>query len=267
MRSRTVKKLLLSCLALLAAGCEPPVTSPGVNPPPVNPPRNTGPSLAFFVQPPSRVITGEVIPAFEVVVLDDDGNPDVSASQAISITLGANPGGGSLSGTSTAIPVRGVGTFGGLSIDRPGAGYTLTAAELGVTGRMSSPFDVVGEPVATVTVVGVGILDGSGEVSWFNYTGPVDAGAGDIFWLSAMVEDAAGDLLTDRTVNWTNSDPSKLDIGGSGKANLVDGGVVYQASICGLAPGSVTLSATSGQGTGTALVTVSGSSTPGYCWN
>jgi len=78
MRSRTVKKLLLSCLALLAAGCEPPVTSPGVNPPPVNPPRNTGPSLAFFVQPPSRVITGEVIPAFEVVVLDDDGNPDVS---------------------------------------------------------------------------------------------------------------------------------------------------------------------------------------------
>jgi hypothetical protein len=205
--------------------------------------------LVFDVQP-GTTTTGELIsPPVQVVVLDDDGNPDVGASQAITITLGANPAGGSLFGTSTAAPVQGVATFMRLNIDKPGTGYTLAAAELGTAGSTSSPFDVVGEPVATVTVA----------------PGSVDVRAGDQFWLTALVQDAAGHLLTDRTVTWTNSDPSKLRFRTGYPTTLVDGGVVYQAVICGLAPSSVTMTATSGQESGTAQVTVSGTFT-GHCF-
>jgi len=38
------------------------------------------------------------------------------------------PGGGTLSGTTTLSAVSGVATFSNLSIDKSGAGYTLTAA-------------------------------------------------------------------------------------------------------------------------------------------
>jgi len=72
-------------------------------------------------------------------------------------------------------------------------------------------------------------------------------------------------LLTDRTVTWTNSDPSKLRFRTGYPTTLVDGGVVYQAVICGLAPSSVTMTATSGQESGTAQVTVSGTFT-GHCF-
>jgi hypothetical protein len=205
--------------------------------------------LVFDVQP-GTTTTGELIsPPVQVVVLDDDGNPDVRASQGISITLGADPAGGRLFGTSTAIPLQGVATLYDLRIDRPGTGYTLTAGEFGATGDTSRPFEVVGEPVATVTVA----------------PGAVDVSAGDHVWLMAMVQDAAGDMLTDRTVTWTSSDPSKLRLRASYNATLVDGGVVYQAVICGAAPGSVTVTATSAQESGTAQVTVSGTFA-GHCF-
>ena len=45
----------------------------------------------------------------------------------VTIAIGANPGGGTLSGTTTATVSGGVATFSNLSINQPGTGYTLVA--------------------------------------------------------------------------------------------------------------------------------------------
>jgi len=58
------------------------------------------------------------------------------------VAIGTNPGGGTLSGTTTASAVSGVATFSGLSIDRSGTGYTLTAASAALTTATSATFNI-----------------------------------------------------------------------------------------------------------------------------
>ena len=53
------------------------------------------------------------------------------------------PGGGTLSGTLTVTVVNGVATFGDLSIDMAGMGYTLHATvDGGLPGLDSDPFNI-----------------------------------------------------------------------------------------------------------------------------
>ena len=54
------------------------------------------------------------------------------------MAIGTNPGGGTLSGTTTVAAVAGVATFSNLSIDKVGNGYTLTASAAGLTGATST---------------------------------------------------------------------------------------------------------------------------------
>src|SRR5438046_917877 len=58
----------------------------------------------------------------------------------MTVAIGTNPGGGTLTGTKTVAAVAGVATFAGLSIDKVGTGYTLTAAGAGSTS--SSAFNI-----------------------------------------------------------------------------------------------------------------------------
>lgn len=98
--------------------------------------------LAFFVQP-STSFTGEAIaPAVTVRILDADGNTTASTA-TVTLTLGDNPGGGTLSGTVSVAAVNGVATFANLSIDAPGVGYTLDASSSGLTEDTSAAFDVI----------------------------------------------------------------------------------------------------------------------------
>ena len=52
-------------------------------------------------------------------------------------------GTGALSGTKTVAAVSGVATFGDLSVDPLGIGYTLLASATGLTGAESSGFTVL----------------------------------------------------------------------------------------------------------------------------
>ena len=240
MRHQSMRKLLLgalplaSSLALLAAGCGAAGSSPS---PPV-----TGPRVAFSVQPTTTVTGGLIEPAVRVVVEDAQGNYVMSESPSITVALGTNPGGGLLLGTSTVTAVNGEATFWDLSLDKPGTGYTLTAAAAGLTGNISSRFNVIGEPVATVTVT-----PGHAEFQ-------PGTGAG----LTATTSDAAGNVLTGPTVTWTssNSTPAVVEL---------SGGFGRSAFVCGLAPGSATITATSGGKSAKALITVSGDSSGGCC--
>jgi hypothetical protein len=51
-----------------------------------------------------------------------------------------------LSGTTSVAAVSGVATFGDLSIDQVGPGYTLVVTASNLTGAESNPFDITVTP-------------------------------------------------------------------------------------------------------------------------
>jgi hypothetical protein len=59
------------------------------------------------------------------------------------MTIGTNPGGGVLSGTTTKNASSGIASFSDLMINQAGSGYTLTASASGLTGANSSAFTVL----------------------------------------------------------------------------------------------------------------------------
>jgi hypothetical protein len=79
----------------------------------------------------------EVVDAFGNVVTGDN-------SDSITLSIGNNPAGGTLSGTLTVTVVNGVATFSDLSIDLAGAGYTLHATIVagGAADVDSNPFNI-----------------------------------------------------------------------------------------------------------------------------
>ena len=77
-----------------------------------------------------------------VTVQDAGGNTVAGASNNVTVAIGNNPSGGTLSGTLTAAAVNGVATFSTLSINRSGTGYTLTGSAAGLTGATSNAFNI-----------------------------------------------------------------------------------------------------------------------------
>src|SRR6267378_462217 len=98
--------------------------------------------LAFTVQPTGTSAGSVITPAVQVTARDAQGNTATGFTGTVTVAIGANPGGGSLSGTISVAAVAGVVTYGNLSIDRTGTGYSLTAASGGVAGTTSTAFDV-----------------------------------------------------------------------------------------------------------------------------
>src|SRR3989454_4494726 len=74
-----------------------------------------------------------ITPAVEVTAQDAGGNTATGFTGNITVAIGTNPSTGTLSGTKTVAAVAGVATFSGLSIDKAGTGYTLTATGAGST--------------------------------------------------------------------------------------------------------------------------------------
>jgi hypothetical protein len=97
--------------------------------------------LAFTVQP-SSTPAGSTIGAISVQVQDDSGHMVTSATAPVTIAIGTNPAGGTLSGTTTANAVAGCATFTGLSINQAGSGYTLVATSQGLSSVTSAPFNI-----------------------------------------------------------------------------------------------------------------------------
>lgn len=99
--------------------------------------------LAFTVQPVTTAAGAAINPAVAVAIKDASGNTVTSATNGITLTIGTNPGGGVLSGTTTVNAVNGVATFTTLSINSAANGYTLSAAASGLTGVTSATFNIV----------------------------------------------------------------------------------------------------------------------------
>jgi len=98
--------------------------------------------VVFTVQPSSTTAGEAIAPAVEVTVLDAQGNTATGFSGNITVAIGTNAGGGTLSGTTSVGAANGVATFSNLRIDKAGSGYTLAASASGLTGATSNSFDI-----------------------------------------------------------------------------------------------------------------------------
>jgi hypothetical protein len=96
----------------------------------------------LFLQQPTDTPAGQTISPVVVEVVDQFGNVETSDnSDTITLSLGSNPSGGTLTGTLSLAVVNGMATFSDLSIDLAGAGYTLHASIGGDLPDMDSdPF-------------------------------------------------------------------------------------------------------------------------------
>ena len=96
--------------------------------------------LSFFGQP-SAATVGQLMAPVDVGAIDSVSNLDTTFTGGITITLGSNPTGAALRGTTTVRAASGVATFGNLTIDKPGT-YTLQASASGATSATSSAFEI-----------------------------------------------------------------------------------------------------------------------------
>lgn len=118
----------------------------GAPPPP--PPPSPGPYLRFTDQP-AITQAGQPIRTVRVTIYDASGNQDRSFLGNITLSIGFNPGGGTLTGGGTIVMQPGLGgvvQWENTSIDKPGFGYTLHATCPGLRDAFSDPLDITDGP-------------------------------------------------------------------------------------------------------------------------
>src|SRR5207247_63830 len=99
--------------------------------------------LVFGTQPSTTVANQLITPALKVRALDALGNLVPSFAGSVTVALGTNPGGATVSGTTPVTAVGGVATFSDLSLNKTGTGYTLTASASGFAPVTSTAFDII----------------------------------------------------------------------------------------------------------------------------
>lgn len=131
--------------ALVVAGCS---NDKG----PTQPPAAT--ALKFTIQPGNSNAGALLSPAIQVRAVDASGAVATGFVGSVTVAIGANPGGATLSGTTSMPATAGVATFTNLSLDKVGTGYTLTATAGGTSGATSAMFNVVPGPSSIAVYVG-----------------------------------------------------------------------------------------------------------------
>ena len=108
-------------------------------------------NLVVTSQPGISVVAGSAIATVRVEAQTALGLP--VANVPVTISLGTNPGGGSLSGTVSATTNgSGVATFSGLSIHTAGTGYTLVASSGGYSNVATTSFTVTAAAATQLVV-------------------------------------------------------------------------------------------------------------------
>ena len=191
--------------------------------------------LAFTVQPSSVVAGAAITPSIQVSVEDSQGNLVTTATNAVTLAIGTNPGGGTLTGTTTVSAVNGVATFPGLSINKTGTGYTLTASSGVLTGSTSSGFNVTAGPAA--------------QVAFTVQPSNVAAAASITPSVQVSIEDADGNVVTSAVSAVTlaiGTNPGGGALTGTATQNAVAGVATFAGLSINKVGTGYTLKATSG---------------------
>jgi hypothetical protein len=99
-------------------------------------------SQLVLAQQPSNALTNAVISPSITVKLADANGAQTTSTANVTVSIGTNPGGGTLSGTLTRAAVSGLAMFDDLRIDNVGTNYTLSFASAGLTSATSDLFDI-----------------------------------------------------------------------------------------------------------------------------
>jgi uncharacterized repeat protein (TIGR01451 family) len=193
--------------------------------------------LTFLQQPTNAVSQTAIAPEVTVQIQDAFGNLTASTVN-VTLAIGTNPGGGTLSGTPTAAAVAGVATFSNLSIDKAGTGYTLAASSDSLTGATSSTFDIT---AGTAT-----------QLAFSQQPGNTVAGAVISPAVTVSILDAAGNL-TSSTANVTlaiGTNPNSGTLSGTPTVAAVDGVATFSNLSIDKAGTGYTLAASSDSLTG-----------------
>ena len=133
--------------------------------------------LAFTTQPPASVTAAAVFSPRPSELLDASGNLDTGFNGDVTMAIGANPAGGTISGTLVRPAVAGVASFPDLTVDKVGKGYTLAASDAadGLPASTIGAFDVVTGPPAKLAFTLQPSNTGAGIAPTFQVT-VVDGG-------------------------------------------------------------------------------------------
>src|SRR5207247_2590516 len=219
-----------------------------------------GPAVAsnvtFVVQPPASTTAGATLtPAVQVEIRDQFNNRVTNATNGVTLAIGTNPSGATLTGGTPAVAaVNGVATFGGLSIDKAGTGYTLVASSTGLSSQTSSALNITAGAATTIAING-----GDAQTDTIGATLPTP--------YSVKVTDANNHPIGGVTVTWGvtgggSINPSSVT-GATGLATAtrvlgtIAGAQGATATVTGLAGSAVTFTATATHG-GARTIALSG---------
>lgn len=147
-------------------------------------PGNTRSGVAFATQP-------------AITARDQYGNTASGFTGAVTLAIKTGTVGATLAGTTTVNAAAGVATFAGLSIDKLGTGYVLTASASGLTSADTSSFDITPSGLAFTLE-------------------PVDTPAGQALVVKVAAQDIAGGTDT----SFTGAVTLSLKNAGRGGATL-----------------------------------------------
>ena len=167
--------------------------------------------LVFGVQPSNTQFSTPIAPSVTVLV-EDAGGDVINSSASITMAIGTNPSGGTLSGTLTVAAVNGTATFSNLSINNIGVGYTLHATATGLTAVTSSAFNITAGP-PTKLIFGV-------------QPSNTAVGATITPAVTVQVEDAGGHVVTTSTASVSmgfGANPGSGVLSGTTTVNAVSG--------------------------------------------
>jgi hypothetical protein len=134
---------------------------------------------------PLTATAGATLAAVVVTVQDENNKTAMTFTGSVSIAFGSSPQAATLGGATTVSAVAGVATFSTLTVDRPGASYTLVASSRGLPSATSNTFAInVGatarlvfttQPVSTTAGASLGVVQVSAQDAAGNAT-PAFAG-------------------------------------------------------------------------------------------
>ncbi len=146
--------------------------------------------FAVITSPAAAQVGGvTVTPGFVVRAQDASNNPISTFTGTVSLAIGTNPGGGTLSGTTSVSAVAGVATFNAFSIDKAGTGYTVVASAAGYTSGVSSAFNIAAGPATTMAVSA-----GQAQSAAASMLLPTP--------LAVLVTDVGGNPIAGRAIAW-----------------------------------------------------------------
>lgn len=97
--------------------------------------------MVFTVQPPNGTASATLAPNIKVSLRDARGNVATNSNATVTLFISTNPLGGAIGGTFIRAAVSGVADFTGISIDKRGTGYKLTASAPGFS-VVSAAFNI-----------------------------------------------------------------------------------------------------------------------------